>query len=502
MQGSGDERRTLPLPAEGRRGEGEGASTGLEADRREKRGRRTSRETESLQERERKVERVVKAVLRAVEKTVDEMVEKMEATKVLEVMRQDVMRMRAKLEGWGEGVLEGTTPQAGTSQGGHLDRAMPTSSLSTQDLQRAFRQVFELLPKGPGGLLDHHRFQALLKEEGFKASEAEAQKAFGKLDRNGDGKVGFGDFWCTVTDTGPFLRFVDELPDSCPACELHKGYVGNGVLFELLLKLLTRRAISEESSRSLVHYYYQRMQRLEARARESFCLKTGDVFPSSSLELVETEQTGDNKGELGTKHLVGFYEAFQMLVGDRKGHILASDVLGVMYQMGIPLKNPFVPDNLKFVDFKEVDFPGFLSTVTDIVTVTRFLDPRCSGCKPGGSPELLLFRLLLKMLQSSSLEARSRATVAGYFQEKFRAFAPLWRRGRRRRGLSATPSDAAASSTSSGTPRRNSSMGESGRLVRHQGHAKRLGRSAGQQYSPRGSPEHAINNIRPPRLNR
>ncbi|GCB77346.1 hypothetical protein scyTo_0021097 [Scyliorhinus torazame] len=407
-----------------------------------------------------RVENVVTVVVKVVEKVVGELVEKLNMAEVVEKLedlrratgegadrqrgRPGGERGESAAEGWareakeeGEEDARETADVVRGATGGAerttKERAPePVPILSTPNQHRAFRQVFDLLLERAGRPIDFQAFQSLLRAENVIASEAKAHKAFRRLDSNKDGKVCFDDFYRTLTSTNLFLQFIAELPNSCPSCELQKGYVSDTVFFDILLQFLSRKVISEDSIWSITHYYYLKWRKSGPGTKGDRAAgqpKAGNTFlgmPLRSIQALiessEPEEQGHGQ-HLPGRLVVAFYEVFQMLVGDHEGRIGTTDLLSVMYQMQIPLKNPLIPDDLKFTTLgagREVDFEAFLSIMSDYSTFAQFLAPKCLECKSSRFPELLFFQLLLKVLTTPTLKGRSKGIITSYYHEKFR----------------------------------------------------------------------------------
>eukprot|EP00061_Rhincodon_typus_P007085 g28396.t1 len=355
-----------------------------------------------------KVENVVAVVVKVVEKVVGELVEKLNLDGVmgkLEEMHEGLWRAQGDDPSQGSGQRRAQGAGGGTGEAVKEKALECTQAPFTPNQQKAFRQVFDILVARAGGCIDLHGFQSLLRDEGIVASEAKGHRAFCCLDTDRDGRVGFDDLCQALTNTGLFLRFVVELPDSCSACELQKGYVGDGIFFEILLKLLARQVVSEDSAATIARHFYLKMRRAglnnkggQGKATSSFL-----GMPLRSIQALIEASDPDEAGHQGRplpgKLVVAFFEVFQMLTGDHGSFISSKDLLGVMYQMQIPLMNPLIPDEMKFGAVnagREVDFEAFLSIMSDQATFATFLTPQCADCSPPMSPELLPFRALLK----------------------------------------------------------------------------------------------------------
>ncbi|XP_043576760.1 uncharacterized protein LOC122565147 [Chiloscyllium plagiosum] len=426
----------------------------LAGDRERKREERKQRPTESLRDQDgaraggsqqrvgagqsskehlEKVENVVTVVVKVVEKVVGELVEKLNADGVvgkLEEMREGLWRARGDDPSQGSG--QRRAPGAGGGTGEAERDPECAQAPSTLNQQKAFHQVFDILTARAGGQINLRGFQSLLRDEGFVVSEAKGQKAFRCLDDDRDRQLGFDDLCQALTNSDLFLRFVLELPDSCPTCEVQKGYVGDSVFFEILLKLLARQVISEDSAATITRHFYLKMRRagLNAKGGKAKAVNSFLGMPLRSIQaLIESsgpDEVAHHGHSLPGNLVVAFFEVFQMLTGDHGSSISSEDLQDVMYQMQIPLRNPLIPDELKFGAVnggREVDFEAFLSIMSDQATFAAFLAPQCPDCRPPSSPELLPFRALLKLVAPGkpALKARSKAILASYFHEKFRA---------------------------------------------------------------------------------
>ncbi|GCB77347.1 hypothetical protein scyTo_0021098 [Scyliorhinus torazame] len=297
----------------------------------------------------------------------------------------------------------------------------------------ALRQVYGILIDMTAGLFDVTAFKDMLGALKFKVDTVDILQTFQYMDGDNDGKVSFEDFLKVMTDDNNFARFIANLPDSCTDSKVQKGYVDNRVFFKVLSTLLQSQMLSEDTTATIVDYYYRKKKGAKLRSKANGSEPIAKTFMGVSvysliqyLDVLEPEEVYKEKRPTPEQTLA-FAEVFQYFDKNSKGHVETAGLLNTMRRLAIELDNPFIPDAAKFATVnsgKEVSFQEFVRIMADTGTFGQFLRPQEPACGSHMLPEALPFEILLENMHSSTIHPETRKIIVNYYQTKYERLRP------------------------------------------------------------------------------